>query len=111
MNQFKSLFLFLDSNVSFWKAFPTCMRRTFERTRITIVSMPFDNIDSFINWYWRTLELLSQTDADIYFILGKPFPFNSEVLENLKAKFKNIDIQPYDVYDKTDYIDRLLQNA
>ncbi|CAM4964261.1 unnamed protein product [Rotaria socialis] len=57
------------------------------------------------------LELFSQTNIDIYFILGKPFSFNKEVLQNIKKKFKNVDIQPYDVYDKTDYIDRLLQNA
>jgi adenosylhomocysteinase len=54
--------------------------------------------------------LLHKAGADIHCVLGKPFSYDKAVKERLENTFR-VEVHPYDLYENTEYIDKLLNEA
>jgi len=72
-------------------------------TRLVLLQHLLPDTETFVN-------LLHKTGADIHCILGKPFSYDESVKKNLEKTFR-VEIHPYDLYETTDYIDKLLEEV
>lgn len=56
------------------------------------------------------IKLISETGADIFAILAKPFSIDNNVLERLHSKYRIIR-ESYDTFDNTPFLENLLNEA
>ncbi len=74
-----------------------------QNTRIILLQHLLRDTEHFIN-------LLAETGAEIFCILGKPFSLDVDVKTRLEMTYR-VEVHPYEKYDNTTYLDDLVLEA